>query len=307
VTAWIGGNACGSSQTREVSGKIVYVFKVPADDGGTYSGCGASGRTISFKIDGKTKSGTVTWDNSQATLFNLKDTPTVPIITDTWAIQLSPAADPNQLATELGWQNLGQIGSLSGYYLFRIPGSDTQTNAISAILASNPLVLWFGQQETHQQSKRDTNLPVPTNQVVLVAVIPTINPPDDRSLQNNAEAENQPTVNSSTAATEKSSSPAPLPPVAEPVSTPVAKEQTLQESIPNTFVQTNRIPAQPSEYSLIPSVKVKSITTSGEQENKSNKVNNMVWVMSIIAVIAGGILLSRRRKIYLADKTNRSE
>lgn len=75
-------------------------------------------------------------------------------LTDTWAVKLSPAENPDQLAVQLGGQNLGQIGSLPYHYLFLITGSQSQPAATSSALASNPNVLWYEQQIARLQSKR---------------------------------------------------------------------------------------------------------------------------------------------------------
>jgi len=75
-------------------------------------------------------------------------------ITDTWAIQVELGTDVDALAEQLGAENLGQVGSLTGYYLFRIPGTDNEATAMADIFASSTDVLWFEQQVARQQSKR---------------------------------------------------------------------------------------------------------------------------------------------------------
>ncbi len=76
------------------------------------------------------------------------------VITDTWAVQVQPGTDPDQLAAQMGAENLGQIGSLTGYYLFRIPGTDSDATAMADVFVASSQVLWFEQQVARQQSKR---------------------------------------------------------------------------------------------------------------------------------------------------------
>ncbi|MBI5944985.1 MAG: S8 family serine peptidase [Chloroflexi bacterium] len=85
-------------------------------------------------------------------------------VTDTWAVQVAPGADPNQLAQQMGAENLGQIGSLTDYYLFRIPGSDAEATAAADVFAASSQVVWFNQQIARQQSKRVITDPLYPNQ-----------------------------------------------------------------------------------------------------------------------------------------------
>jgi subtilisin-like proprotein convertase family protein len=86
------------------------------------------------------------------------------VITDAWAVQVQPGTDPDQLAAQLGAENLGQIGSLTGYYLFRIPGTDSDATAMADVFAASSQVLWFEQQVARQQSKRVPSDPLYPNQ-----------------------------------------------------------------------------------------------------------------------------------------------
>lgn len=88
--------------------------------------------------------------------------------TDTWAVKLFPSASPDQLATQLGGQNLGQIGSLPNHYLIRVIGSASQSATTSSALASDPNVLWFEQQVARQQSKRGQS-PIPLIEVTALS------------------------------------------------------------------------------------------------------------------------------------------
>jgi len=89
-------------------------------------------------------------------------------VTDTWAVQISPGTDPDQLALQMGAQNLGQIGSLTGYYLFRIPGTDSEATAMADVFAASSQLVWFEQQVARQQSKRVIEDPVYLDQWHLV-------------------------------------------------------------------------------------------------------------------------------------------
>ena len=77
-----------------------------------------------------------------------------PTVTDTWAVKVAPGADPNALAHQMGAENLGRVGALTDYYLFRIPGSDSEATAMADVFAASSDVLWFEQQVARQQSKR---------------------------------------------------------------------------------------------------------------------------------------------------------
>jgi subtilisin-like proprotein convertase family protein/REP element-mobilizing transposase RayT len=81
-------------------------------------------------------------------------------VTDTWAVQISPGTDPDQLALQMGAQNLGQIGSLTNYYLFRIPGSASEATAMADVFAASSQVVSFEQQVARQQNKRVITDPV---------------------------------------------------------------------------------------------------------------------------------------------------
>ena len=89
-------------------------------------------------------------------------------VTDTWAVQISPGTDPDQLALQMGAQNLGQIGALTGYYLFRIPGTDSELTAMADVFAANSQVVWFEQQVARQQTRRVLEDPVYLDQWHLV-------------------------------------------------------------------------------------------------------------------------------------------
>jgi|GEM_PF-3545445 len=73
--------------------------------------------------------------------------------TDTWAVEVLPGSDPDQLALSMGAENLGQIGSLENIYLFRIPGSE-EVSAAAETFAADSGVVWFEQQVARQRVTR---------------------------------------------------------------------------------------------------------------------------------------------------------
>lgn len=71
------------------------------------------------------------------------------IPTDTWAVVLAPNANPVLVAVRLGYENLGQIGTLSNTYLFRVPRVGValaSAQTVASALANTPEVTWFQQQ-----------------------------------------------------------------------------------------------------------------------------------------------------------------
>ena len=89
-------------------------------------------------------------------------------VTDTWAVQVSPGTNPDQLAFQMGAQNLGQIGSLTNYYLFRIPGTDSEVTAMADVFSASSQVVWFEQQVARQQTRRVIEDPVYLDQWHLI-------------------------------------------------------------------------------------------------------------------------------------------
>ena len=76
VSAWINGVPCGQGQTLTFAAQVVYVVDVFAEDTpGGNSGCGAPGRTVTFRVGSQPMATTAPWDNSQ--VWNL------PLIPDT--------------------------------------------------------------------------------------------------------------------------------------------------------------------------------------------------------------------------------
>jgi hypothetical protein len=64
LTAGVDGHICGTAQTKAVGNQIVYVIKVAAEDGATYTGCGAAGRTVTLRVEGASLQWSAMWDNS---------------------------------------------------------------------------------------------------------------------------------------------------------------------------------------------------------------------------------------------------
>ncbi len=247
------------------------------------------------------------------------------IFTDTWAMQIAPAADPNQLALQLGAQNLGQVGVLSGYYLFRIPGSASQSNTIAALLRANSNVLWFEQQVAHQQSKRDNVLPSEADLSGSIIDAPTTTF-DANSQDNESNVSAQDTTLPDTSlplpATIIQPSPTPTQSSAtQPVSTQTlalptqaltlpAQTPTLQIkrlSISTAAILVTKIAAVPAEYSFIPPATVELVTSFTDLENRPNNGNTKVAIVSIVFFAAGGAIFSVRRKIRIAGKSSKSK
>jgi hypothetical protein len=73
VTAWVNGVACGSTQTQEQGGQIVYAINVHADGLNT-PGCGTSGKMVRFKVGERWMGTSVAWNNDQVWLLPLDAT-----------------------------------------------------------------------------------------------------------------------------------------------------------------------------------------------------------------------------------------
>ncbi|MBZ0290253.1 MAG: S8 family serine peptidase [Anaerolineae bacterium] len=80
------------------------------------------------------------------------------IATDTWAVVLQPGNNPDTLAAQLGYENLGQIGGLPDTYLFRAPNTASSLQAAQetvSALQSEPKIVRFERQYAQQQFPRD--------------------------------------------------------------------------------------------------------------------------------------------------------
>jgi subtilisin-like proprotein convertase family protein len=79
--------------------------------------------------------------------------------TNRWAVQVVLGTDPNALAAQLGMENLGQIGNLAGYYLFRAPVAAARNDDLTAVLRSTSGIIYAEQQIARQMSKRNPTDP----------------------------------------------------------------------------------------------------------------------------------------------------
>ena len=87
-----------------------------------------------------------------------------PVYTDLWAVQIAPGIDLNSLSRSVGFENLGQIGSLQGFYLVRVAGSTSRSDNLTATLRATPGILWAEQQIARQQYPRVPSDPLLGNQ-----------------------------------------------------------------------------------------------------------------------------------------------
>ena len=87
------------------------------------------------------------------------------VLTDEWTIVISEGTDPDALAAQLGFDNLGPVAGLDNIYLFRKSETNTSANiarAATSSLRGSPHVLDFEQQVLRQHSLR----PVPTDDLI---------------------------------------------------------------------------------------------------------------------------------------------
>jgi LasA protease len=241
-------------------------------------------------------------------------------VTDTWALQVSPSANISQLAVQLGAQNLGQIGSLSIFYLFRVSGSDSQAKIFADLLAANPQVLWFEQQVARGQSKRDNTDPItpyPSKENLAdAATVPTAI--DGMSFQDKSSEvssintlpvtsspepiEIAATITESYPTTTPPFTPVPMStqtnisPITSPIPTQITIAQRPPASIPTRLVQSTKIAALPNESSMIPTVMIRSSIPSTESGNHSGNGDTLAAVLSIASIAIGSVLFSIRRK-----------
>ncbi len=83
------------------------------------------------------------------------------VYTDLWAVQVAPGTDLNSISRSAGFENLGQIGNLQGFYLIRAAGTAARSENVTATLRSMPGILWAEQQIARQMYPR-----VPTDPLV---------------------------------------------------------------------------------------------------------------------------------------------
>jgi len=66
VTAWVSGTLCGQSVLTDVAGYgVAYVVDVMAEDWGAHAGCGALGREVMFRVNGRDMASSAIWDNNR--------------------------------------------------------------------------------------------------------------------------------------------------------------------------------------------------------------------------------------------------
>lgn len=86
------------------------------------------------------------------------------IYTNRFAVKIKRNADPDQLATQLGYTNMGKIGNLNDYYLFI--GHHVSKRSIepheTKHFDSHEHILWFEQQHVKKRVKRDLILDLPS-------------------------------------------------------------------------------------------------------------------------------------------------
>jgi peptidoglycan/xylan/chitin deacetylase (PgdA/CDA1 family) len=238
--------------------------------------------------------------------------PVQDVITDTWAVQVLPSANPSQLATQLGAQNLGQIGSLPGYYLFRVTGSQIQSGPVTTLFSANPQVLWFEQQVARGQSKRNNTEAISPTQVVMTVIAESeiIAFQDNRgdvSAINTLPAASSPepaqtaiTITESFPTTTKPFTAVPTQTNISPITSPIPAQTTITQrppvSIPTRLVQSAKIAALPNEPSLIPNPMIRSSIPSTESGNRSGTGGTLAAVMITLSLAAGGVFLSMRWK-----------
>ncbi|MCB0127988.1 MAG: hypothetical protein KDE58_37240, partial [Caldilineaceae bacterium] len=61
------GKLCAQGVTVEQNGQIIFALKVPADEGGDRTGCGAAGRVVQLMVNGAPLGEPRAWDNTKAT------------------------------------------------------------------------------------------------------------------------------------------------------------------------------------------------------------------------------------------------
>ena len=82
------------------------------------------------------------------------------IPTDQWVVELAPGIDAAQIATTLGFQNLGRVGSLTNTYVFEMSGRSVRDDALTRTLASTPGIVGAEQQFTSSLVTRQITDPL---------------------------------------------------------------------------------------------------------------------------------------------------
>ena len=83
-----------------------------------------------------------------------------PVLTNRWAVELPIGADPDAVATRLGFENLGQIAALANHYLFRLANREAfdlaadEVKQIDDSLRFAPDVIWSEVQTLMEYPRR---------------------------------------------------------------------------------------------------------------------------------------------------------
>ncbi|MBV7336268.1 hypothetical protein KFU94_50155 [Chloroflexi bacterium TSY] len=75
IEAWVGNRLCGKGQTKAVGEQIGFVVIVYADDSDRAGGCGASGRSVQFRINDQVLYPEVAWNSKRVTEQSLSVSP----------------------------------------------------------------------------------------------------------------------------------------------------------------------------------------------------------------------------------------
>jgi len=81
----------------------------------------------------------------------------LPPLTDEWLIRVVPGTDPEALATQLGFENLGRVGQLADAFVFRRANTDTSSQVADTAanaLRVSPQVVFFIQQREYRGTTR---------------------------------------------------------------------------------------------------------------------------------------------------------
>jgi hypothetical protein len=73
VTAWVNGVPCGQGATQVVNNQIVYTLNIQPNAPGGKAGCGAAGRSVTFRIGAQAMTTSIGWDIDR--VWNLPLTP----------------------------------------------------------------------------------------------------------------------------------------------------------------------------------------------------------------------------------------
>jgi proprotein convertase subtilisin/kexin type 5 len=128
--------------------------------GDGYSNRGLSANSTNYKIDNYIEDSNISQGESNVTTTNRKGK----IYTNRFAVKLSPDANPDEVAKELGYVNMGRIGSLEDYYIFighhltkrSIEPHDTKH------FDDHEHVRWYEQQHVKKRVKRDLVFDLPS-------------------------------------------------------------------------------------------------------------------------------------------------